>query len=104
MRVDAVAGNIAETFGRNEKSALRQNEQLADRLRDGGFAAAVRTGENIDGMIFVKNQIVGDNLFCIFHIHGELQIVEAFRRHGGFTLRFRLRFAEHTAFFHQTVY
>ena len=102
MCVYTVAGNIPEALSRNEEASLCQNKQLSHSLGDGGLSASVCTGEDIDGVLLIKGKVIGYDLADIFHVHGKLQIVEAFCGHGSLACIFGLCLAEHTSLFHQT--
>ena len=104
MGIDAVAGDIPETFRRYEKSALRQDEKLTYRLGYGSFSATVRTGEYVYGMLSVESKVICYDIADVIHIHSKFQVVKALCQHGRCVLRFRLGLAEYAAFFHKSAY
>ena len=76
MGEDIVHRLVLEARGRDVDAALGENEEEADSLGDGGLTAAVRTGQDIDGVICIEIQVVIHDLFTVVRGDSQLQVIK----------------------------
>ena len=62
MGQDQIHGIVGEGNRGDGEAALGQKEELANGLGDGGFAAAIGAGENIDAFLRIEDKVVGNGL------------------------------------------
>ena len=77
MGVHGIHGNISEAVPGDIDTALGQDKEDSHRLGDGGLSAPVGPRQDIDRMVPVEGQIIGDYLPGILQVQGKLQIIDA---------------------------